>query len=141
MSSLESVLQRERAITVLGIVAVVALSWWYLWTGAGMGMSALDMTAFTLFPHRLPGGIGGMDASLTTVTLMWWVMMTAMMTPSAAPLILLYRRVLRHHGTAEASSARLSVCLLAGYLTAWLAFSLGAASLQMALQPPGLIPK
>ncbi|MGN7103588.1 DUF2182 domain-containing protein [Ralstonia holmesii] len=139
MSSLESVLQRERAITVLGIIAVVALSWWYLWTGAGMGMSALDMTALTLFPHRLPGAIGGMDTSLSTVALMWWVMMTAMMTPSAAPLILLYRRVLRHHGTAESRSAILSVCLLAGYQTAWLAFSVGAASLQMALQPTGLI--
>ncbi|ENZ79918.1 MULTISPECIES: DUF2182 domain-containing protein [Ralstonia] len=139
MSGLESVLQRERVITAFGVVAVVALSWWYLWTGAGMGMSALDMTTLTLFPHRLPGGIGGMDASLPTVTLMWWVMMTAMMTPSAAPLILLYRRVLRHHGTTEARSAILSVCLLAGYLTAWLAFSLGAASLQVALQPTGLI--
>ena len=139
MSGLESVLQRERVITGLGIVAVVTLSWWYLWTGAGMGMSALDMTAFTLFPHRLPGGIGGMDASLSTVTLMWWVMMTAMMTPSAAPLILLYLRVLRHHGTAEARAAILSVSLLAGYLIVWLAFSLGAASLQMALQPTGLI--
>ncbi|MCL6470153.1 MAG: DUF2182 domain-containing protein, partial [Ralstonia sp.] len=95
MSGLESVLQRERVITAFGVVAVVALSWWYLWTGAGMGMSALDMTTLTLFPHRLPGGIGGMDASLPTVTLMWGVMMTAMMTPSAAPLILLYRRVLR----------------------------------------------
>ncbi len=139
MSRFESVLRRERIITAFGIVALAALSWWYLWTGAGMGMSALDMTAFTLFPHRLPDDMGGMDASLLTVTLMWWVMMIAMMTPSATPLILLYRQVLRHYGIAEASSAVLSVCLVAGYLTAWLVFSLGAASLQMALQPTGLI--
>lgn len=139
MSSLESILRRERVITAFGIAGVVALSWGYLWTGAGMGMSAPDMTALTLFPHRLPADMGAMEASLPTVVLMWWVMMVAMMTPSATPLILLYRRVLRHHGTPGAWSALLSVWLLAGYLAAWLAFSIGAASLQLALQPAGLI--
>ncbi|SOZ39042.1 DUF2182 domain-containing protein [Cupriavidus neocaledonicus] len=139
MSRLENVLGRERAITSLGLVVIVALSWGYLWTGAGTGMSALDMTAVTLFPHRLPGGIAGMDTPLSLVILMWWVMMIAMMTPSAAPVVLLYRRVLRHHGTAAGGSAATSMLLLAGYLTAWLGFAVGAASLQLALQPSGLI--
>ncbi|SPA43333.1 Metal-binding integral membrane protein-like protein [Cupriavidus taiwanensis] len=139
MSSLEYVLGRERAITLFGIVVIVALSWGYLWTGAGTGMSALDMTAVTLFPHRLPGGMGGMDTPLSTVILMWWVMMIAMMTPSAAPVVLLYRRVLRHHDTSGGGSVATSILLLAGYLTAWLAFAIGAAWLQLALQPTGLI--
>ncbi|MBB3013298.1 DUF2182 domain-containing protein [Cupriavidus alkaliphilus] len=139
MSGLEYVLGRERAITSLGIVVIVALSWAYLWTGAGTGMSALDMTAVTLFPHRLPGGMGGMDTPLFTVILMWWVMMVAMMTPSAAPVVLLYRRVLRHHDASGGRPAATSMFLLAGYLTAWLAFSIGAAALQLALQPSGLI--
>jgi predicted metal-binding membrane protein len=139
MSSVENILGRERVITALGIVAVVALSWAYLWTGAGIGMSALEMTAVALFPHRLADGGGGMDPSLPTVILMWWVMMIAMMTPSAAPLVLLYRRVLRHHSAIEARSAIPSLFLLAGYLTAWLAFSICAASLQKVLQPTGLI--
>ncbi|SOY68944.1 Metal-binding integral membrane protein-like protein [Cupriavidus taiwanensis] len=139
MSRLENVLGRERAITSLGIVAIVALSWGYLWTGAGTGMSALDMTAVTLFPHRLPGDIAGMDTPLSTVILMWWVMMIAMMTPSAAPVVLLYRRVLRHHGTSGGRPAATSMLLLAGYLAAWLGFAIGAALLQLALQPTGLI--
>jgi predicted metal-binding membrane protein len=80
-----------------------------------------------------------MDPSLPTVILMWWVMMIAMMTPSAAPLVLLYRRVLRHHAAIEARSTIPSLFLLAGYLTAWLAFSICAASLQKVLQPTGLI--
>ncbi|NKJ49822.1 metal-binding protein [Burkholderia sp. SG-MS1] len=139
MSSVENILGRERVITALGIVVVIALSWAYLWTGAGIGMSALDMTAVALFPHRLPDGGGGMDPSLPTVILMWWVMMIAMMTPSAAPLVLLYRRVLRHHAAIDASSTVPSLFLLAGYLTAWLAFSICAALLQKVLQPTGLI--
>jgi len=132
MSSFEIAVGRERVITALGIVAVVAFSWAYVWTGAGIGMSALEMTAVALFPHRLADGGGGMDLSLPTVILMWWVMMIAMMTPSATPLILLYRRVLRHHASTESSSAVPSMFLLAGYLTAWLAFSICAASLQEA---------
>jgi hypothetical protein len=51
MSSVENIFGRERVITALGMVAVVALSWAYLWTGAGIGMSALEMTAVALFPH------------------------------------------------------------------------------------------
>jgi predicted metal-binding membrane protein len=139
MSSVEIIIGRERVITALGIVGVVALSWGYLWTGAGIGMSALEMTAVALFPHRLADGGGGMDPSLPTVILMWWVMMIAMMTPSAAPLVLLYRRVLRQHAAIKARSAVLSLFLLSGYLTAWLAFSICAASLQKVLQPTGLI--
>lgn len=139
MSGIDDILRRERAIAALGMAAIVALSWFYLCSGAGMGMSALDMTAVTLFPHRLADGAGGMDPSLPTVIVMWWVMMIAMMTPSAAPLILLYRRVLRHHGAAEADSVVPSVMLLAGYLTAWLAFSICAALLQKILQPTGLM--
>ena len=56
MSSVENIFGRERVITALGMVAVVALSWAYLWTGAGIGMSALEMTAVALFPHRLADG-------------------------------------------------------------------------------------
>ena len=64
--------------------------------------------------------------------------MTAM-TPSAAPLVMLYRRVLRHRGADGAAAALTSMSLLAGYLAAWLAFSVGAALLQELLQPAGLI--
>ncbi|WP_126283336.1 DUF2182 domain-containing protein [Burkholderia stagnalis] len=139
MIGIDTLVRHERAITVLGIAAVVALAWGYLWTGAGMGMSARDMTAVALFPHRLPHGVGSMDPSLATVIVMWWTMMIAMMTPGAAPLILLYKRVLRHHGAAGRASAVPSLALLAGYLAAWLAFSIGAAWLQKALQPTGLV--
>lgn len=139
MRRIESILGGERVIAAVGMVAAIALSWHYLWTGAGMGMSALDMTAIALFPHRLADESGGMDPSLPTVIFMWWVMMIAMMTPSAAPLVLLYRRVLRHHGAAEAKSVLPSMSLLAGYLSAWLIFSICAAALQKALQPTGVM--
>lgn len=140
MSPLDRVLGREEtfaALAILALAALTALSWAWIWQGAGMGMSALEMTTFALFPHLLPDPGGGMDTSLPIVILMWWVMMTAMMTPSAAPLVLLYRRVLHHHGAG--GSVVPVILLLAGYLMAWLAFSIAAALLQQALQPTGLI--
>ncbi|MBR7954031.1 DUF2182 domain-containing protein [Burkholderia cenocepacia] len=139
MTPFDSWLVRERVVTLLGMAALVGLCWFYLWTGAGTGMSAREMTTVALFPHRLADGMGSMDPSLPTVIAMWWVMMIAMMTPGAAPLVMLYRRVLRQHGDGAAGSAFTSVALLAGYLTTWLAFSIGAALLQALLQPAGLI--
>jgi predicted metal-binding membrane protein len=128
---------RETVVALICIAVVVALSWTWVWDGAGMGMPALEMTALTLFPHLQADSGGAMNPPLTAVILMWWVMMIAMMTPSAAPLVLLYRRVLHHH---EARNIALSmILLLAGYLAAWLAFSIGAALLQNALQPTGLM--
>ena len=61
-------------------------------------MSLRDMTIVSLFPHRLadmpkhgmpmqmamPGALGGRLFAASS-WLMWWVMMIAMMTPSAAP--------------------------------------------------------
>ncbi|MFJ1208978.1 DUF2182 domain-containing protein [Burkholderia pyrrocinia] len=139
MTPLDTWLGRERVVTLLGMAALVGVCWFYLWTGAGTGMSALEMTTVALFPHRLADDMGRMDPSLPTVIVMWWVMMIAMMTPSAAPLVMLYRRVLRHHGADGSGAAVTSASLLAGYLSAWLAFSIGAALLQVLLQPAGLI--
>ena len=72
---------------------------------------------------------------------MWWVMMIAMMTPSAAPLILLYARATRH---AQASGqlrqgAVPTAAFAAGYLLVWLAFSVAATALMWALERIGAL--
>jgi predicted metal-binding membrane protein len=134
VSGLERLLGRERAIIAAGLAAMVLLAWAYVWEGAGMGMSALDMTSAALFPHLQNNLAGEMDTSWPVLVAMWWVMMVAMMIPSAAPLVLLYGRVLRHRAAQDAPAYAPSLFVLAGYLSAWLAFSLGAAALQEALQ-------
>jgi predicted metal-binding membrane protein len=139
LTGIEVVLRRERALIAAGLTAVVVLAWLYLWRGAGMGMSALDMTTLSLFPHRQADVGGEMISTWPLVAAMWWVMMIAMMTPSAAPLMLLYGLVLRRHAAPGQNTYLLSLVLLAGYLVVWLAFSLAAAALQMALQPAGLL--
>ena len=139
MTAIEAILRRERLVIIAGLAAMVVLAWFYVWRGAGMGMSAANMTTLSLFPHRLADMPGAMHSSWLVVVSMWWVMMIAMMTPSAAPLVLLYGLVLRRHERAGRNTYLLSLMLLGGYLAVWLAFSLTAAGLQKALQPAGLL--
>jgi predicted metal-binding membrane protein len=144
MSAFEAALRRERLITGSALAILVLLAWIYLWRGAGTGMSALDTTALTLFPHRLAEPMGGMMSPVlgwASAAAMWWVMMVAMMTPSAAPLVLLYSRVVRHSDARDARRTELAspALLVAGYLLVWLLFSLLAATLEVFLQRSGLV--
>jgi predicted metal-binding membrane protein len=60
---------------------------------------------------------------------MWWTMMIAMMSPAAAPAILLYARVHRHAVTGADANAAPTGAFALGYLSIWLAFSIAAAAL------------
>jgi predicted metal-binding membrane protein len=144
VSALEALLRRERAVIAVGLAVLMLLAWIYIWRGAGMGMSALDMTMISLFPHAQAEPMPYMvmqPVAWAMVVAMWWVMMIAMMTSSAAPLLLLYARVMRHATAQEKAGVAYvpSMVLVIGYLTVWLAFSVIAAVLQYLLQRAGLI--
>ena len=141
MSRVEQVLRHERGVTAAGLAVLTVLAWWYVWTGAGTGMPAADMTALALFPHmrmEMAGMSAAAPVAWVTALAMWWVMMIAMMTPSAAPLVLLYGRVLRHHSAQATQGAAVgsSFYLVGGYLVAWLVFAIAAATLQTWLSRP-----
>lgn len=151
-AAIEHVLRRDRRITAAGIVLLCALAWAYLIAGAGMGMSLTDMTTTSLFPHTLgdrasaagtamPGSRWSVSYAALMVA-MWWIMMIAMMTPSAAPMVLLHARVARHAqaaGKDADGSLNRTAVFAAGYLLVWLAFSVIAAALQWALEAAGTV--
>jgi predicted metal-binding membrane protein len=160
---LERVLRRDRIITAAGLFALCALAWIYLIGGAGLGMSLGDMTSLSLFPHRAGAAppmdmmdMPGMETPMVMsgaaspwspgyvllIVAMWQVMMVAMMTPSAAPMILLHSRVARHaqaKGQAVNAGLMASALFVAGYLLVWLLFSAGATALQWAAQKAGVL--
>jgi predicted metal-binding membrane protein len=73
--------------------------------------------------------------------LMWWIMMIAMMTPSAAPTILLYARVHRHalaQGQVQDKLAPTGA-FAAGYMLIWLGFAAAATTVHWALERTGLV--
>ena len=151
VSSLERLLKRDGAITAVGLLVLCALTWVYIVAGAGLGMSAWDMTTLALLPQQHVAGPSTEMGAMTPMTWgprywalmvgMWWTMMIAMMTPSAAPTMLLYARVHRHaltQGHARATHAP-TATFAAGYVLMWLVFSIAAAALHHALQRAEII--
>jgi predicted metal-binding membrane protein len=68
----------------------------------------------------------------------WWIMMMAMMLPSAAPMILLFARVTRKQCDDDAPYMPTGL-FVAGYVLVWGAFSLVAVSAQWGLERRGLL--
>ncbi|WP_170783971.1 DUF2182 domain-containing protein [Ruegeria lacuscaerulensis] len=136
----EQVLRRDGSIVLFCVLMIVLFACWYTVAGIGMNMTAVDMTAMA-GPIGTPMQMGGeVHWSLSygiLIFLMWWVMMVAMMTPSAAPTVLLYTAIKRM-GSERARSTRLSLLFLSGYLVAWAAFSMLATGSQWGLEQIGL---
>ena len=80
-------------------------------------------------------GAAGADG-FWPLTAMWFGMMTAMMAPTVWPWV---RAFHRFSGRESAQRVRATAEFVAGYLIAWLAYSIGAASLQVGLQRAGLL--
>jgi predicted metal-binding membrane protein len=99
----------------------------------GAGLTAVTLAAWAgVLAQGRPGAMGGMSAgfglgALTAFVLAWLVMMAAMMLPSAAPLVLLYRVA------GPGARAINTVFLVAGYLVVWAAFGLPVFVVQQAL--------
>jgi predicted metal-binding membrane protein len=138
----ENVLRRDRVIVAAGLVAIIALAWVYvLHLAASMSSAGV-------------GSNGGMDAGTSEMTMpnlqawqtgnlvltfaMWAIMMVAMMTPSATPMILTFARINR-----ERNADRLpfpgTIVFLSGYLMVWISFSALATLLQLGLQSAALL--
>jgi len=142
---LEAAVRRDRLVVVTALVAVIALAWAYLLAGAGMGMSAFEMTRMSQV--GMVEGMGGMAMMTPAVWtpgyailmfFMWWVMMVAMMLPSAAPMILLFATV--NGKQRETGHPHVATSIFTfGYLAAWASFSLVAVMLQWAFERTGIL--
>ncbi len=142
-TSIESILKKDRVLVLAGVVAVAALAWAYLFYLAwdmrqdmSQGMSAGSMP-------------GGMNLALTQVRawtgvdfllmfLMWVVMMTAMMVPTAAPMILTFATINRKRLEQQEPYVPTVVFLL-GYLAVWSAFAAAATAAQWGLNSAALL--
>jgi predicted metal-binding membrane protein len=167
-SVLEAVCQRDRAIVIAGLFVVIALAWMYILMDAGMGMTAFKMSSGTFSgqssemampSHQSrPGATSGQDGGAmmrqahmammqpavwtsgyaVAMFVMWWVMMMAMMLPSASPMILIVARVNRTQKAQGGPFVPTSI-FAAGYLVAWGVFSLLATGCQWGLERVGLL--
>jgi predicted metal-binding membrane protein len=137
-SGIENLLRQDRKIVATGLLLVTMLSWGYLFAGAGMGMSGLEMTRHSQMGMDAMPAAAWSQSYLTLMFFMWWIMMIAMMLPSAAPVILL-AAALNRRTTPDKRPYGSTALFATGYLIAWSVFSALAVGLQWALQESGLI--
>jgi len=106
------------------------LAWGWLLAGAGMDMDMTGMDMDMVMPVDWSPGYAFL------MFWMWWIMMIAMMLPSAAPMILLFTLVNRRSRERDAPWVPTAV-FASGYLIAWGGFSLAATLLQWWLEQSG----
>ena len=103
-------------------MTVTISSWLFVIKGAGTGMSTAMMTGIDLATGggmRMPAEMPSWTFAYAIIMFfMWWIMMIAMMLPSASPTILLFARA--RHDKQETDKAHLpSTVFASGYLLAW----------------------
>lgn len=126
-------LQRDGLIFVAGLALVSVSAWVWLLLGAGMDMSALDMTEMAGMDGWLMRPAEWSLAYAALMFSMWWIMMIAMMIPSAAPMLLTVIHMMTKQSRA-ASGAVFAGIFASGYLLMWGLFSFAATALQWLLE-------
>ena len=164
----ESILRRDRSVVLAGLGAILLLSWTYMgylaWdmnsmmemgsggmeTGSAAGMDmATASSAMAMSAGELDMGSAGMEMVMPAVQpwgmmdflmmfVMWTIMMFAMMTPSAAPMVLTYTKINRQSGASLGPISGTGIFFL-GYLLIWTAFSAAATLAQGGLHAATLL--
>lgn len=127
-TALETVLRRDRAVVIGALATLALLCWIYL----------ASLAAMPVMDGMSPGVAPWTAEDALATLLMWSVMMVGMMTPSVAPMILIYARVGRQAAERGKPFAPAGWFAL-GYFLAWLAFAVLATGLQWGLERALLI--
>lgn len=122
----ETIVRHDRVVLLVVLVAIPLAAWTWIammardMYGTMQGASAWMMSTVWDWPR------------IVLLWAMWAVMMTAMMLPSAAPLILLYASAARRNAETGSPAARV-YALASGYVLVWALFSVVATALQRRL--------
>jgi predicted metal-binding membrane protein len=136
VAALDTLIRRDRVIAGVALAALVAAAWGYLLHLGAMSHGAMpDMPGMSM---AMPGMHPWSGVEVGALTVMWIVMMVAMMTPAAAPMILTFAAVHRRRALAGRPAVPTAVFVL-GYLAVWSLFSVAAALGQTALHEAALL--
>lgn len=144
-SELSRALRRDRWAVIGAVLALAALCWAYLIWLSG-SMSAMNAAHMADMPGMSVTGASAMAPNITPWTAahalcmfgMWAVMMVGMMTPSVAPMILIYMQVARRGATSDRPFVPAGWFAL-GYLSAWTLFAALATAAQWGLESLALL--
>ncbi len=138
-SALDHLLRRDRYVVAGAIAVLAALAWAYiLWLGHTMRPQPQSSDGMGGMAMLTPALAVWDTGSFVFMFAMWAVMMIGMMTPSVAPMLLLYARVGRQ-AVVRGQPFAATGWFAGGYLAAWIGFALAATALQWALENLALL--
>jgi predicted metal-binding membrane protein len=121
---------RDRAVVTAGLVGTTVLAWAYL---VRVADSMADMAMHMAMPDMGSWGV----ADAVALFLMWTIMMIAMMTPAAAPMVLMFATVARQQR--QRGPVARTVVFVLGYLAVWSAYAVAATLGQWGLHNAALL--
>ena len=136
----ENILRRDRQVVIGGLVAIVLLSWAYMVYMAWdmVNMMGMEIGMEMGMEMAMPNMQSWRFVNVFLLFVMWTVMQIAMMTPSAAPMVLTYSKISRRQKGADRPIVATTVFYL-GYILVWTLFSAVAAIAQTALHNATLL--
>jgi predicted metal-binding membrane protein len=137
-----SFLKRERAIVVVALITISLLAWLYLLFFSAQSppevARAMPGMQGMATPAMMPGFVPWTWPHAVSQFAMWSVMMVGMMTPSVAPMILVYARV-ANDASARAIPFAPPMYFALGYFLAWTLFAVVATASQWGLEKAALL--
>ena len=133
---IESVLKRDRAVVIAGLTSIITLAWAYMFflaanmSGSMAGNMGMEMA--------MPDIRVWVFTDFMVMFFMWSVMMVAMMTPSASPMVLMFSKFNRQQYKQQAPFLKTGL-FLSGYLIVWVGYSVLATAVQWGLHSMALL--
>jgi predicted metal-binding membrane protein len=130
-------------LALAALLALTALAWGYMvWLAGQMPMPSdaamANMPGMDMAGMLAPGFIPWTVVHVAFVFAMWSIMMVGMMTPSVAPMVLIYARVTQQSAT-SGRWLRPVAWFTSGYLLAWTLFAAVATFVQWGLETLALL--
>ena len=139
-AALETLLRRDRVVVGTALAVLIVAAWLYLLhlASAMSDMAIPDMPTMPGMAMAMPAMHAWSWVEVGALVIMWAVMMVAMMTPAAAPMILMFATIHRRR-TAEGRPATPTAIFVLGYLVIWTIYSVVAALAQAGLHAAALL--
>ena len=126
---------QDKMIVVAGLFIVAAIGWTYMFY---MAWAMQNMHIVDMWMPPQGGARTWTVWDFFMLFLMWLTMMLAMMTPTAAPMVLMFATVNKNKKLKQQPHAS-TFMFLSGYLVAWALFSITASAVQWPLHESGLL--
>jgi predicted metal-binding membrane protein len=134
--ALSATLKRDRLVVIASLAAIVAIAWAYT-AHLSADMSAMDSMQ-TGQEMAGPFTQSWGPADFIAMSVMWAVMMVAMMVPSAAPMVMAFASMDRRQRRGKDSLGSTAI-FAAGYAVIWSVFALATTVTQWGLHEATLL--